>query len=278
MSKNKTLVTILFITIALFISFNSIKQANCNKYNSVNSTEENVIEETIDKTISKNDYQNIEKVLNTETSSRSTNVNRQEPVTYIKSSSERLIANEENIYGVKVSTYYNVSYDIYSNGYKSVTNIIETKETDPTSYNGNTADLLYEANENIIKYKEEIKKNQIETNQYRAESNLQELILDDKLCEAAAVRALEMAYTEKTSHIRPDGARCFQVLEDLSIEYTVAGENVCDSFTDSKAACMAWKNSEGHYKNMISNKYNKIGIGLAKGINGKMYWVQIFSN
>ena len=116
------------------------------------------------------------------------------------------------------------------------------------------------------------------TNQYRNEVGLKNLTLDNGLCAAASVRALEMAYTENLSHTRPDGAKCFVVLKDLNIDYNYAGENIGDGFVLSENVCKAWKQSSSHYKNIVSTNYNKIGIGVAQSLNGKYYWVQIFSN
>ncbi len=116
------------------------------------------------------------------------------------------------------------------------------------------------------------------TNLYRNEVGLNQLSLDENLCEAATVRASEMAVANNLSHTRPDGEKCFVVLDDLGINYVCAAENIADGFTSSETVCDAWKNSEGHYKNIICNKYNKIGIGLAKSTEGKYYWAQIFSN
>lgn len=197
---------------------------------------------------------------------------------YVDTLSEKVLKKEEYIHGVKISTYSNITYDLYSNGFKEITNSIESKEIDNSKYNGNTQTLQIQAKENSEIYREKINEVLNLTNQYRSEVGLNNLVLDERLCLAASVRALEMSYTEKLTHVRPDGAKCFIVLEDLNINYNSAGENIADGFKYSENVCTAWKNSQGHYQNIICKKYNKIGVGIAQSLNGKYYWVQIFSN
>lgn len=191
---------------------------------------------------------------------------------------EKVCVKEEFIQGVKISTFNNITYNVYSNGEKDVINNIQSVEFDNSSYNGNTGTLINEANNNIYKYSDKIGIVVNLTNQYRREIGLNNLVLDKSLSVAASVRALEMAYTNKLSHTRPDGASCFIVLSDLGIKYNCAGENIGDGFRYAENVCKAWKNSESHYKNIANRKYNKIGIGVAQGLDGKYYWVQIFSD
>ena len=191
---------------------------------------------------------------------------------------EKVLVKEEKVHGVKVFTYNNIIYDVYSNGYKEISNLIESCEVDNSGYNGNTESLKSQAVENVELYSEKINSILEFTNQFRKEKGVNACVLDKKLCVAASVRALEMSYTENLSHIRPNGAKCFVVLDELNINYNSAGENIADGFKNSENVCNAWKNSERHYRNIISNKYNKVGIGVAQSLNGRYYWVQIFSD
>jgi len=38
----------------------------------------------------------------------------------------------------------------------------------------------------------------------------------------------------------------------------------------------AWMNSPGHRNNILSPSFTEIGVGLAKGPNGRLYWTQMF--
>lgn len=284
MSK-KTLITIIFITTIVIISGTFIVYAknDSDKYELVNSTKDEVYENTSDKNKMKiyepsSRGNNIDRtVLNEDERNINSNISTNSEQN-VENHSEKVIIKEEFVQGVKVTTYNNVTYNVFSTGEKEITNEIKTIEFDNSTYNGNTSTLLDEAKHNIDEYME--KRNMVLniTNKYREEVGLNKLVLDRNLSIAASVRALEMAYTNKLSHIRPDGAKCFRVLDDLNIQYYYAGENIGDGFKKPENVCEAWKNSESHYKNIANTKYNKIGVGVAQGLDGKYYWVQIFSN
>ena len=67
------------------------------------------------------------------------------------------------------------------------------------------------------------------------------------------------------------------ILKDMSISYMACGENIAMGQRSAKAVATSWKKSEGHYKNMISSAYGKIGIGVMN-YNGTYYWCQLFTN
>ena len=306
--SRRTLITFLFITIVLIvIVLVSLNSGNCYEYSLVNTTNDEGLKETSDKI--KEDYLNYSNINNDlvymytgseernynnvpsrsiqfdrmSSTSNNTNSNNegeifQEDVYYVDSVAEKVLIKEEQVQGVKIFTYNNITYDVYSNGYKEISNLIESFEVDNSGYNGDTGSLKKQAVDNVELYSDKINSVLEIINQYRKEQGVNSCVLDKNLCVAASVRALEMSYTENLSHIRPDGAKCFVVLDDLEINYNSAGENIADGFKNAESVCNAWKNSEGHYRNIISKKYNKVGIGVAQSINGRYYWVQIFSD
>lgn len=120
------------------------------------------------------------------------------------------------------------------------------------------------------------------TNALRAERGIAALTADDKLMQAAQVRAEEMAASGVYSHIRPDGRKYMTVTDSQYI-----GENIhCleDWALKEKSlpetVMWAWSASAGHLKNMTNSRYGSIGVGLAKGTdeNGEDCWycVQLF--
>ena len=284
MSK-RALITIIFITITILVSGTCIVYAknDSNKYELVNSTKDEMYENTLDKNEvrtyqpSSRDNQ-VDRTVLSENERKINNNISTNSVQNVGEYSEKVCVKEEFIQGVKVITYNNVTYNISNNGEKQIINEIETIEFDNSTYNGNTSTLLSEAKNNLNNYSEKINVVFDITNQYRKDIGLKAVVLDKNLSIAASVRASEMAYTNKLSHTRPDGAKCFRVLDDLGIQYYFAGENIGDGFKYAENVCQAWKDSESHYKNIINTKYNKTGIGIAQGLNGKYYWVQIFSN
>ena len=115
-------------------------------------------------------------------------------------------------------------------------------------------------------------------NQYRSEAGSASISLDEDLCIAACIRAQEMADNDLFSHTRPNGTSCFTILEELSIEYRAAGENIAYGYTTAASVSDGWYHSPGHYSNMVDSDFNKIGVGLAIGKNGRKYWVQLFTD
>lgn len=113
------------------------------------------------------------------------------------------------------------------------------------------------------------------TNDYRSLVGVSSLTLDSSLVEAASIRAKELS--DSFSHTRPNGSSCFTVLSELGISYGTAGENIAAGYSSSQSVMEGWRSSSGHYQNIISSKFKKIGIGV-NIINNQYYWVQIFSN
>lgn len=113
------------------------------------------------------------------------------------------------------------------------------------------------------------------TNNYRSLVEVSSLTLDSSLVEAASIRAKELS--DSFSHTRPNGSSCFTVLSELGISYGTAGENIAAGYSSSQSVMEGWRSSSGHYQNIISSKFKKIGIGV-NIINNQYYWVQIFSN
>ena len=113
------------------------------------------------------------------------------------------------------------------------------------------------------------------TNNYRSLVGVPSLTLDSSLVEAANIRAKELS--DGFSHTRPNGSSCFTVLSELGISYGTAGENIAAGYSSSQSVMEGWRSSSGHYQNIISSKFKKIGIGV-NIVNNQYYWVQIFSN
>ena len=122
------------------------------------------------------------------------------------------------------------------------------------------------------------------TNALRCENGVAALRVNDKLMQAAQVRADEMAASGVYSHTRPDGRKSNTVTDS---KYT--GENLHNISelyleqqhkTLSEAVVELWSNSRTHADNMTSSRYGEIGVGLARGIDKDgfdcWYCVQVF--
>ena len=122
------------------------------------------------------------------------------------------------------------------------------------------------------------------TNALRKENGVAALRVNDKLMQAAQVRADEIAASGVYSHTRPDGRKSNTVTDS---KYT--GENLHNISelyleqqhkTLSEAVVELWSNSRAHADNMTSYRYGEIGVGLARGIDKDgfdcWYCVQVF--
>lgn len=85
----------------------------------------------------------------------------------------------------------------------------------------------------------------------------------------------ENGFFSHTSSV--DGSDPGQRADKVGIKYEVLGENLAFA-SDVYLAHQGLMNSEGHRRNILSQDYNKVGIGVVDGgIYGKMF-VQEFSN
>ena len=122
------------------------------------------------------------------------------------------------------------------------------------------------------------------TNALRCTKGVAALRVNDRLMQAAQVRADEMAASGVYSHTRPDGRKSNTVTDS---KYT--GENIHSiselyleqqQKTLSEAVVKLWSNSKAHADNMTSTRYGEIGVGLARGVNQNgldcWYCVQVF--
>lgn len=122
------------------------------------------------------------------------------------------------------------------------------------------------------------------TNALRHQKGVAALRVNDKLMQAAQVRADEIAASGVYSHTRPDGRKSNTVTDS---KYT--GENLHNISelyleqqhkTLSEAVVELWSNSRAHADNMTSSRYGEIGVGLARGIDKDgfdcWYCVQVF--
>ena len=122
------------------------------------------------------------------------------------------------------------------------------------------------------------------TNALRRAKGIAVLRVNDKLMQAAQVRADEIAASGVYSHTRPDGRKSNTVTDS---KYT--GENIHSiselyleqqKKTLSEAVVNLWSNSKAHADNMTSSRYGEIGVGLARGVNQNgldcWYCVQVF--
>ena len=120
------------------------------------------------------------------------------------------------------------------------------------------------------------------TNALRRAKDVAALRVNDKLMQAAQVRADEMAAHTVYSHTRPNGGKfntvtnCPYMAENI---HRIADWVLSDQ-TLAERAVADWYASTVHHKNMVNPKLSEIGVGLARGVNDTgdpcWYCVQLF--
>lgn len=227
---------------------------------------DNVVEETT-KLIVKN------KKTTNETQTNNNNNNNK--VKFVKEETESVKETKELKYGTILNSWHVKTYKLYSDGSKKTVNEYTHYEVDGTNFNAKTSDMLPEAIENMNVYKDIVNDIVKYTNKFRTEVGQAPLTLDETLTKAAMVRAIEMAYSDKFSHERPDGNMCYYIMRDFGQDIYGVGENIASRQRNAKEVSYAWKGSQGHYENMISASFTRIGVGVIN-FYGTYYWVQLF--
>jgi len=117
------------------------------------------------------------------------------------------------------------------------------------------------------------------TNRDRIELNLNTLTYNEKLEQAAKMKAEDMIKNNYFAHTSPKGITPWYWFEQVGYKYLYAGENLAMGFTDAETVNNAWLNSPGHRANILNKNYKEFGTAIASGkINGveTMVIVQLF--
>jgi uncharacterized protein YkwD len=78
--------------------------------------------------------------------------------------------------------------------------------------------------------------------------------------------------------VGPDGSQPWDRMSAHGYQWREAAENIAAGFNDVDAVMTGWRNSPGHYANIISPTLEHVGFGSAtnpSSIYGN-YWVQNF--
>jgi len=118
-------------------------------------------------------------------------------------------------------------------------------------------------------------------NQVRRENSLAVLKENERLDQAARMKAEDMAENNYFAHTSPQGISPWHWFESAGYDYKYAGENLAMDFTTVKSAHEAWMKSQTHRDNILSSKYNEIGVAIVSGkIDGHetLVAVQLFGS
>lgn len=118
------------------------------------------------------------------------------------------------------------------------------------------------------------------TNLMRAQHDLPPLVENDKLSEAARIKAVDMIENEYFAHDSPTGRNVKDLAEMVDYHFLTVGENLAKgNFKNSFNLVDGWMNSIDHRRNILEKNYEEIGVAVKRGVyNGYEIWmaVQIF--
>lgn len=100
-------------------------------------------------------------------------------------------------------------------------------------------------------------------NEQRIANGLPALSLDSLLTATAQTKAKDMVENNYFSHTSPTYGSPFEMMQNAGVTYISAGENIAGN-SSIDDAITSFLNSEEHSKNILSNSYNYIGIGIEK--------------
>jgi len=118
------------------------------------------------------------------------------------------------------------------------------------------------------------------TNQARQSNGLKPLVENQKLEQAAQLKAENMVQNQYFDHTSPSGITPWFWFLKAGYNYKYAGENLAIGFFDSKEVYDAWLNSPSHKDNILNPNYTEVGIAVLNGFgrNNTIVVVQEFGS
>ncbi|KAF6258438.1 CAP domain-containing protein [Scenedesmus sp. NREL 46B-D3] len=113
-------------------------------------------------------------------------------------------------------------------------------------------------------------------NAARRQDGLRVLSINVRLNTAAQAHSQDQARMQTMSHTSSDGTTFDVRITRAGYRWMGASENVAAGYTTAQSVFNGWLGSPGHRANILGNSVH-MGVGLATGANGVMYWTQVFA-
>lgn len=112
-------------------------------------------------------------------------------------------------------------------------------------------------------------------NESRFENGIENFVWDENLNKIAKLKAEDMLYNDYFDHYSEKYGTPFKMLKQMGVEYISAGENLAmtSALPNAHARLMA---SPAHRQNILSRRFNKMGVGVCKDNKGGYIIVQLF--
>ncbi|HKI35419.1 MAG TPA: CAP domain-containing protein [Gemmataceae bacterium] len=115
------------------------------------------------------------------------------------------------------------------------------------------------------------------TNEARAKEKLPALKVNATLLKVARAHSANMAKQHRMEHVL-DELNPAQRVDKAGYNYRSVAENIGAGEKGATVAALfkGWMDSKVHHDNILSPKYDEIGIGLATDDKGETYYTQVF--
>jgi len=115
-------------------------------------------------------------------------------------------------------------------------------------------------------------------NQTRQSLGLTPLTVNEKLNQAAKLKAENMVQNNYFDHTSPTGITPWFWFRQVGYSYKYAGENLAIGFFESEDVYKAWLNSPSHRANIVNPNYTEIGTAVLTRFDGNntIVVVQVF--
>ena len=104
-----------------------------------------------------------------------------------------------------------------------------------------------------------------QTNEARKQAGVAPLNLNEKLNDAAYLKAQDMMTDQYWAHTSPSGVEPWKWFGDVKYNYSEAGENLAKGFYSTNAVMTAWLNSPEHKENIVNDDYQDVGFAILTG-------------
>ena len=110
-------------------------------------------------------------------------------------------------------------------------------------------------------------------NAARHSHNLAALARSGPLSTVAQALACDNAARRAVSHTGANGSTLASRLTAVAYPYSNAAENAAAGFADAKSVTAGWMTSPPHRKNILTAPLRDLGVGVAQGSDGLLYWI-----
>ncbi len=110
-------------------------------------------------------------------------------------------------------------------------------------------------------------------NAQRRTNGLPALTASAALTTTAQSLACDNAARRTVVHTGSNGSTLKARLAAQGYRYSNAAENAAAGYPDAATVAAGWMSSPGHRRNILSPPLREIGVGVAKGPDGLLYWI-----